>query len=58
MFVHCWWALEILGLFTLYAKKSTFGSNGLFDYFSVAVWGLSADIAQRTLQGLQINNSS
>lgn len=46
--------LVLLGLFTLYAKDPTFGSNGLFDYFSIAVWGLSADVAQRTLQGLQL----
>lgn len=54
MFVVLLVGLVIVGLYSLYTKNATFGSNGLFDYFSLAVWGLSADVAQRTLQGLQL----
>ncbi len=46
--------LIILGLYTLYINNPTFGASRLFDYFGIAVWGLSADVAQRTLQGLQL----
>ena len=46
--------LVVIGLFTLYAKNPTFGANLLFDYFGIVAWALSADVAQRTLQGIQL----
>ena len=45
--------LLIVGLYALYVKNSTFGADIVYDYFSLLAWGLSADIAQRTLQNLQ-----
>lgn len=46
--------LLVLGLYTLYVKNTTFGADVVFDYFSLIAWGLSADVAQRTLQNLQL----
>jgi hypothetical protein len=47
--------LALLGLQTLYVNSgSTFGSAGLYDYLGLFLWGLSADVAQRTLQNLQM----
>lgn len=47
--------LVLLGLKTLYLDSgSTFGSEGLYDYFGLFMWGLSADVVQRTLQNLQL----
>jgi hypothetical protein len=47
--------LALLGLQTLYVNAgSTFGSAGLYDYLGLFLWGLSADVAQRTLQNLQV----
>ncbi|MEN6373489.1 MAG: hypothetical protein ABFD75_01745 [Smithella sp.] len=46
--------LALLGLQTLYINAgSTFGAGGLYDYLGLFLWGLSADVAQRTLQTLQ-----
>lgn len=45
--------LLIVGLYTLYTKNPTFGADIVFDYFSLLTWGLSADVAQRTLQNLK-----
>lgn len=53
MFITLLVGLVIVGLYTLYIKNATFGSSALFDYFGIAAWGLSADVAQRTLQGIQ-----
>ena len=45
--------LALLGLQTLYVSAgSAFGAAGLYDYLGLFLWGLSADIAQRTLQNL------
>jgi hypothetical protein len=41
-----------LGLKTLYAGNASFGSNGFTDYFGLVLWGLSADVAARTLTSL------
>lgn len=41
-----------LGLKTLYTSNATFGSGGFVDYFALIIWGLSADIASRTLTNL------
>jgi hypothetical protein len=54
--------LLILFLLTLQGFKSfyidaaglTFGSGGLYDNIPLFLWGLSADVAQRTLQQLSI----
>ena len=47
--------LALLGLQTLYVNAgSTFGAGGLYDYLGLFLWGLSADVAQRTLQSLQL----
>lgn len=47
--------LVLLGLKTLYLDSgSTFGSEGIYDYFGLFMWGLSADVVQRTLQTLQL----
>jgi hypothetical protein len=54
MFIALLAGLVIVGLYTFYIKNAIFGANFLFDYFGIAVWGLSADVAQRTLQGLQL----
>jgi len=45
-------SLALVGLYSLYVKNATFGSDLLFDYVGVFIWGMSADIAQRTLQNL------
>jgi hypothetical protein len=46
-------ALVLLGLQTLYINAgATFGVNGVFDYFGLFMWGVSSDIAQRSLQQL------
>jgi hypothetical protein len=45
--------LVILGMQTLYARPGVpFGLNGVFDYLALFVWGVSAEVAQRTLQQL------
>jgi hypothetical protein len=54
MFIALLLGLMVVGLYGLYIKNATFGASPLFDYFGVAVWGLSADVAQRSLQGLQL----
>lgn len=47
--------LALLGLQTLYVNAgASFGSAGLFDYLGLFLWGISADVAQRTLQDLQL----
>jgi hypothetical protein len=47
--------LVVVGLTTLYAAQqgATFGSGQLTDYFGLIVWGLSADVAGRTLANLK-----
>src|SRR6185312_1230359 len=48
-----WAGLLIVGYQTLYVQQGTaFGSNGIFDYVSLVLWGLSADVASRTLGNL------
>jgi hypothetical protein len=48
-------ALAAIGLYTLYVKVPTFGSSGLYEYLGLFVWGLGAEVAQRTLTGLQLS---
>lgn len=46
--------LTIVGLNTLYIEKDeTFGARPLSDYLGLILWGLSADVASRSLSGLQ-----
>lgn len=44
--------LVLLGLQALYVAGEAFGANGIYDYLGIFLWGLSADVAQRTLQNL------
>ncbi|MGH9871512.1 MAG: hypothetical protein ACRD9S_03475 [Pyrinomonadaceae bacterium] len=46
--------LVLVGLKTGYVDKATFGSEGFFDYLGLFMWGLTADVAQRTLQNLRL----
>ena len=46
--------LTIVGLNSLYIEKGeTFGARPLSDYLGLLLWGLSADVASRSLSGLQ-----
>jgi hypothetical protein len=47
-----------LGLKTLYVGDASFGSNGFVDYFGLVLWGLSADVAARTLTTLGGNGTA
>ena len=48
--------LGLLGLQTLYVNAgATFGVNGLYDYLGLFLWGITADVAQRTLFNLPKN---
>jgi hypothetical protein len=42
--------LVLMGLKTLYVDSPTFGTQGIFDYLGLFLWGMSSDIAQRSLQ--------
>ena len=45
--------LALIGHQSLYITSgTTFGAGGAYDYVGLFLWGLSADIAQRTLQNL------
>lgn len=47
--------LGATGFVTLYIGGSTtFGSGGVFDYLPLLLWGLGADVAQRTLQNIPL----
>jgi len=46
--------LTIVGLNTLYIEKGeTLGARPSSDYLGLLLWGLSADVASRSLSGLQ-----
>ena len=47
-------ALCGIGVYTLYIKAPTFGASGLYDYLGLFVWGLGAEVAQRTLTTFQL----
>jgi hypothetical protein len=49
--------LVFVGLYNSYIRNATFGVESYFDYLSLFLWGLSADVAQRTLQNLSLNRS-
>jgi hypothetical protein len=45
--------LLVIGFQTLYVNQgATFGSNGIFDYVGLILWGLTADVASRGLGNL------
>ncbi|MCA1591077.1 MAG: hypothetical protein LC754_00140 [Acidobacteria bacterium] len=47
--------LGLLGLKTLYIDAgANFGVEGIYDYLGLFLWGLSADVVQRTLQNLPL----
>ncbi len=55
LFVLLLVVLTLLGMHALYVNAgATFGANGAYDYLGLVLWGLSADIAQRTLQNLPV----
>jgi len=50
--------LASVGLYNSYVKNATFGVEGYFDYLSLFLWGISADVAQKTLQNLSLSKSA
>ena len=46
--------LCLTGIYTLYVKVPTFGSAGMYEYLGLFLWGLGAEVAQRTLTSLQL----
>jgi F0F1-type ATP synthase membrane subunit b/b' len=50
--------LLALGLKTLYIDNPIFGANPFIDFLGLMFWGLSADVASRTLSGLSFNNAT
>ncbi|HKP83175.1 MAG TPA: hypothetical protein VJT69_14185 [Pyrinomonadaceae bacterium] len=48
--------LIALGLKTLYVDNPIFGANGFADFLAVVFWGLSTDVASRTLSGLRLTS--
>jgi len=50
--------LASVGLYNSYVKNATFGVEGYFDYLSLFLWGLSADVAQKTLQNLSLSRNA
>ena len=48
--------LSLAGLKALYVDGgSIFGASGIYDFLGLFLWGLSADVAQRTLQNIQLS---
>jgi hypothetical protein len=54
MFILLLVLLSLVGLYNSYVKNASFGVDGLFDYLSLFLWGISADVAQKTLQNLSL----
>lgn len=47
--------LTLIGLKSIYIDNGTnFGVGGVYDYLGLFLWGLSADVVQRTLQNLSL----
>ena len=47
--------LTLIGLKSLYVDNGTnFGVGGIYDYLGLFLWGLSADVVQRTLQNVAL----
>ena len=49
--------LLALGLKTLYVDNLVFGADPFTDFLGLTFWGLSADVASRTLSGLRGSNA-
>ena len=50
--------LASVGLYNSYVKNATFGVEGYFDYLALFLWGISADVAQKTLQNLTLTRNA
>lgn len=50
--------LAFTGLYNSYIRNATFGSEGYFDYLSLFLWGISADVAQKTIQNLSLTRNT
>lgn len=50
--------LVALGIKTIYIDNPVFGANPFTDFLGLMFWGLSADVASRTLSSLRVNNAS
>jgi hypothetical protein len=44
--------LTVIGLKSLYIDVGTFGVNGVFDYLGLFLWGMSSEIAKKTLENV------
>jgi hypothetical protein len=55
LFVILLLLLSSVGLYNLYIKNPVFGSEGYFDYLGLLLWGISADVGQKTLQTLTMS---
>ena len=49
-------ALVIVGISQLYLKNPVFGADPLGDYFGIAVWAMSSDVASRSLTSLKVGS--
>lgn len=57
------WLVLLLGLVTIgikthYIDNPIFGANPFTDFFGLMFWGLSADVASRTLSNLRFNDDA
>ena len=50
--------LAFVGLYNSYIRNATFGSEGFYDYLSLFLWGISADVAQKSLQQLSLTRTA
>ena len=46
--------LASVGFYSSYIGKATFGAEGYFDYLSLFMWGISSDVAQKSLQNITL----
>jgi len=49
-------ALVLVGISQLYLKNPVFGADPLADYFGLAVWATSSDVASRSLTSLKLGS--
>ena len=50
--------LAFVGLYNSYIRNATFGAEGVYDYMSLFLWGISADVAQKSLQQLSLTRAA
>jgi hypothetical protein len=50
--------LAFVGLYNSYIRNATFGAEGIYDYMSLFLWGISADVAQKSLQQLSLTRAA